>query len=186
VFFQRFILVEQQYIPDVWDLFILGTASLFLSGKVEDTPKRMQDVIVTAYHTQYENHLKEQEFHEIVKKIVRCEIYLMSSFDFDFSIEHPFIHILDLVKRSKQIELVQKAWQLMNECLSNTCVFLFYPPQLIAAATVAHAAYTTNSSLSDEWWEKLENHDQIEEIIEIFKVQHEIKKKEDPFPPIFK
>jgi cyclin T len=129
VFFHRFFARESY---KRYDRIVVATACLFLAGKVEEAPKKLNQVILTSYQILVSDQknvppLKDssQKFKELREKILAMERVLLQIIAFDMFIEHPYKYIM---KYRNQIpgtpestrQLVQVAWNFVNDSLRTT------------------------------------------------------------------
>jgi len=141
VFYHRFY-SRKSY--DSYDRFRIATTCLFLAGKVEETPKKLKDVVVEAYKAQYQKQTgpdpESKEFWELKEQILVCERILLQTLDFDLTVEHAYRPLLAYVKSIKGTrDLAQVAWNFINDSLRTT-IALQYPPRCVAAAAVSLAS----------------------------------------------
>ena len=96
VFYHRFYL-NNSY--EQYDRFVIANTCLFLAGKVEETPKKLKDVVIESYKAQHqkqdEPHVvvpseSSKEFWEIKEHVLVSERILLQSLGFDLSVEHPY------------------------------------------------------------------------------------------------
>jgi len=137
VFYHRFY-SRKSY--DSYDRFRIATTCLFLAGKVEETPKKIKDVVIEAYKAQH-NKLtgpepESKEFWALKEEILVCERILLQTLDFDLTVEHAYRPLLAYVKSIKGTrDLAQVAWNFINDSLRTT-IALQYPPRCVAASAV--------------------------------------------------
>lgn len=141
VFYHRFY-SRKSY--ESYDRFRIATTCLFLAGKVEETPKKLKDVVVEAYKAQYQKQTgpdpESKEFWELKEQILVCERILLQTLDFDLTVEHAYRPLLAYVKSIKGTrDLAQVAWNFINDSLRTT-IALQYPPRCVAAAAVSLAS----------------------------------------------
>eukprot|EP00982_Pelagococcus_subviridis_P016302 31471-Pelagococcus_subviridis.AAC.4 len=114
------------------DIFSIATASLFLAGKVEETPKPLREVVRISYLVQFKND-HERAAKEIFQKdcylerqddILEAERIILHTLGFEFNVEHPYRHLLNAVKRVTRAQtvneslsrgLAQVAWNFAND-----------------------------------------------------------------------
>ena len=93
VFYHRFY-SRKSY--DSYDRFRIATTCLFLAGKVEETPKKIKDVVIEAYKAQHQKQAgpepESKEFWELKEQILVCERILLQTLDFDLTVEHAYRH----------------------------------------------------------------------------------------------
>mmetsp|Transcript_39304 Transcript_39304/g.103644 ORF Transcript_39304/g.103644 Transcript_39304/m.103644 type:complete len:354 (+) Transcript_39304:510-1571(+) len=124
----------------------VATTCLFLASKVEETPKKLRDVIVETYKVQHSTVQPpegDQELWRLKEQVLICERELLRVLGFDLSIEHAYRPLLGYVKSiSGPRDLAQIAWNFINDSLRTT-VCLQYAPRCLAAA----AAWMASSYL---------------------------------------
>jgi len=125
-----------------FDGFVTGVACLFLASKVEETPKKLRDVIVRCYHQQNNKELPADEFDTLKKSVLKCEQTILNRIGFDLTVEHPHGTLLKNVKlismHHNDVEnrdLAQIAWNIINDSLKST-LCLQFRPHLIANAAL--------------------------------------------------
>ena len=94
VFYHRFY-SRKSY--DGYDRFRIATTCLFLAGKVEETPKKIKDVVIETYKAQHGAAGKasgpdpeSKEFWSLKEEILVCERILLQTLDFDLTVEHAY------------------------------------------------------------------------------------------------
>ena len=79
---------------------IIGTTCLFLAGKVEETPKKLKDVIDITWAIRHKNEaIKTEEFASLRESILTHELICLQTIAFDLTVEHPYKHVINNVKR---------------------------------------------------------------------------------------
>lgn len=151
--------------------YIISTACLFLAGKVEETPKALRDIIKTALFVKYQNDQKrynklinDRSFLEQQRDLILCaERLLLHSLGFNFHAEHPYKHLLRIVKQMSEEnvipeknarDLAQVAWNFANDSL-RTLLCLQYTSLEVAHSVLFLASKFLSSKISVEkkWWE---------------------------------
>lgn len=119
-------------------------AAIFLSSKIEECPRRIRDVMNVFNHIKQVRTGKmirplliDQSYYEIRNQIIKAERRILKELGFCVHVKHPhkIIFIYLQMMECTQKELVQKAWNYMNDCL-RTDVFLRYSPETIACACI--------------------------------------------------
>jgi hypothetical protein len=76
------------------DRFVSATACVFLAGKVEETPKKIKDVVIESHKAQSSKPTgpdpDSAEFHKLKEEILVCERVLLQTLDFDLTVEHAY------------------------------------------------------------------------------------------------
>ncbi|KAL6077091.1 Cyclin-K isoform 1, variant 2 [Balamuthia mandrillaris] len=140
---------------------LIGTTCLFLAGKVEETPKKLRDVLLVTHHLRYKVELKPQapESTKLREQILLYERIVLQNIAFNLTVEHPYKYLLSFVKSIQGDQnLAQVAWNFVNDSLRTT-LCLQYEPKLIAIAAIYLASKFLNYKLPEAdnkpWWEDL-------------------------------
>ena len=71
----------------------MATTCLFLASKVEESPKKLRDVIVETYKVQHTTHQgpeSDQDLWKLKEQVLICERELLRVLGFDLSVEHAY------------------------------------------------------------------------------------------------
>jgi hypothetical protein len=71
----------------------VATTCLFLASKVEESPKKLRDVIVETYKVQHTTHQgpeSDQDLSKLREQVLICERELLRVLGFDLSVEHAY------------------------------------------------------------------------------------------------
>ncbi|XP_043845930.1 cyclin-K-like [Dromiciops gliroides] len=145
--------------------YVTGACSLFLAGKVEETPKRCRDIIQVARSL-----LSDVQFGQFgddpKEEIFALERILLQTIKFDLQVEHPYQFLLKYAKQlkgnKKKIEkLVQMAWTFVNDSLCTT-LSLQWEPEIIAVSVMYLAGRLCKFEIQEwtskpkysRWWEQ--------------------------------
>lgn len=145
----------------------VATTCLFLAGKVEETPKKLKEVIEAAHHVRKESKpLTETEMEKEREKILQHEFILLQTIAFDLTIDHPYKYLLTYVKSIEgKKELAQVAWNFTNDSLRTTLCLQFKPQLVAAAALYLASTYLKYQPVDPPWWDVLHfEKKQLEEI----------------------
>lgn len=140
--------------------YVTACCCLFLAGKVEETPKKCLDIIKTA-RTMLSD-VKFKSFGDDPKEeVMTLERILLQTIKFDLQIEHPYSFLVKYAKclkgdKAKLQEMVQMAWNFVNDSLSTT-VCLQWEPEIIAVALI-HLASKLSKFTVDDWSGRQPNH----------------------------
>jgi len=122
VFYHRFF-AHKSY--ESFCRFTIATTCLFLASKVEETPKKLKDVVIETFKIQ--NTPKpppepdSQEFKDLKERILVSERVLLQTLGFDLTVEHPYRPLLAYVKSIQGTrDLAQVAWNFINDSLRTT------------------------------------------------------------------
>jgi len=158
VFFHRFYSCRRF---SEYDRYVIATTCLFLAGKVEETPKKLRDIIKVTDELRNKDTAKKLDLDSpegwaIRDKILTHELIVLQTVAFDMTIEHPYKYLLMYVKQIQgNRNLAQVAWNFVNDSLRTTLCMQF-KPQLIAAAAIYLASKFLKYQLPEgpkPWWE---------------------------------
>jgi cyclin T len=154
-----------------FDRYIIATACLFLGGKVEETHKKLRDVIVETYKLRHKKEIvmDSREYLDLREEILVAERQVLQAIAFDLTVEHPYKYLLNYVKVIEgNRNLAQVAWNFVNDSLRTT-LCLQFRPQLIASAAIYLASKFLKIQLTKPgekpWWEVFDA--KIEDLEEI-------------------
>lgn len=151
VFFHRFY-ARMSY--EHYDRFTVATTCLFLASKVEETPKKLKDVVIETFKVHHNAEkapeVDSKEFFELKEKILVCERILLQALGFDLSVEHAYRPLLAYVKSIKGTrDLAQVAWNFINDSLRTTISLQYAPRHLAAAAAQLARRYLSTHTKKD-------------------------------------
>eukprot|EP00250_Pteridium_aquilinum_P006985 c16792_g1_i1 orf=969-2129(-) len=165
VFCHRFFL-RQSHAKN--DRYMIATACMFLAGKVEETPKLLQNVLFVSYEIRHKRdksaveRIKQKEvYNHERERVLLAESLVLRTLDFDLNIIHPYKRLVTAVKKLKIVEnsLAQVAWNFLNDGL-RTSLCLQYEAHHIAAGGIFLAAKFLKIKLPTDgekpWWQELE------------------------------
>jgi len=134
-----------------YDRFIIACTCLLLGGKVEETPKKLKDVLGEAYKIRYGCTQAEvpdpesRKFWEMKEQVLVSERILLQTLGFELSLEHPYRELLAYVKSVAMTrDFAQLAWNFVNDSFRGI-VCLQYDHKVVAAAAVIMAAAINNN-----------------------------------------
>eukprot|EP01116_Phalansterium_solitarium_P020137 TRINITY_DN5850_c0_g2_i1.p1 TRINITY_DN5850_c0_g2~~TRINITY_DN5850_c0_g2_i1.p1 ORF type:complete len:627 (-),score=115.36 TRINITY_DN5850_c0_g2_i1:258-2138(-) len=182
------------------DPYVIGVTCLFLAAKVEETPKKLREVIEVAFTHLYQELLPPKEFKldspeytQLREKILSHELVILQTVGFDLTIEHPYSHLVRYVKtlhgNDKDLaqQLAQASWNFVNDSLLTT-LCLQFKPHIIASAAICLASKYLKQTLQDRWWDlfdaKIEDIDEIShQILDLYDAKTEATKPKTDHPP---
>jgi cyclin T len=132
-----------------------------LACKVEETPKKLKDIILTSYYIRNKKSkildVESKEYVQTKEKLLQTERVLLSTLSFDLKLVHPYKFLLQYVKKydsENQTGLAQTGWNFINDSL-RTKVCLMYPPDNVASAAFLLASKYIKFKIpeDDEWLE---------------------------------
>ena len=121
--------------------YAIAAAALFLSGKIEEQPRRLEHVIKVAHCCMNPDQPLldpiSEDYKQRARDLVHSENILLGTLGFDFDIDHPNAHVVNfcrLINASK--ELAQTAYFLTTSSLHLTTMCLRHPPKLVACVCI--------------------------------------------------
>lgn len=167
VFFHRFFALQSFRKHCHFDVAV---ACCFLASKVEESPRKIQDVIKAGYLVWNKRPLdvSTTEYESIRVKILKYERILLQTLNFDLCVDHPYRFLIDTVKslnlvgiveEKKKKDFAQRAVNYLNDS-AQTSLCLRYTPQTIASACIylsaAHLDMTIQPIKAGRWVDKLD------------------------------
>lgn len=137
------------------DRMITAQTCLFLAGKIEETSKKVQDVIIVSYKIIRKTNIKQDthEFFEIRDKLLCMERIIMYTLSFALDVEHPYNELIHTLTASLNFETTrildnvkQASWLFLNDSF-KTNVCLLYSPSTVACACILLGTKYCNVSL---------------------------------------
>lgn len=174
VIFQRFYFSKSMVKHDVE---ATAMAAIFLAAKIEESSRRLRDVINVCQHIKQRIIQKphapmdyfSQTYFNLKNGVIKAERRILKDLGFCVHVKHPhklIITYLQLLEHEKNQTLARKAWNYMNDSLRSD-VFVRFPPETIACACIFLAARTEkiNLPLRPPWYELFDaTYDDIEDI----------------------
>ncbi|KAI0989765.1 hypothetical protein GJ496_007176 [Pomphorhynchus laevis] len=172
-----------------YNLEHLAMASINLASKIEESPRRVRDVINVFTHLKQlrsqrtiRSVILDNHYVDTKNQVIKAERRILKELGFCVYVKHPnkiIILYLRVLMMEKNRALIQMAWNYMNDSLL-TDIFLRYTPESIACACILLAARKLNIALPrNPPWHLLfgAQYPDIESICKriIILYQHEIK-----------
>ncbi|CAF3859781.1 unnamed protein product [Rotaria sp. Silwood1] len=135
---------------------IFAMACTNLAAKIEENARRIRDVINVFHHIKQIRSGKtirplliDQIYIDRKNEVIKAERRLLKELGFCVYVKHPHKMItvyLKVLEKEREKNLVQTAWNYMNDSL-RTDIFLRFTPETIACACIDLAARTLQISL---------------------------------------
>ncbi|XP_051555096.1 cyclin-L1-like isoform X1 [Myxocyprinus asiaticus] len=145
VLFQRFF-YSKSFIKHNYD--IVAMACMNLASKIEESPRRVRDVINVFHHLKQGKCKKstplvlDQNYINTKNQVIKAERRVLKELGFCVHVKHPHkivVMYLQVLECEKNQMLVQTAWNFMNDAL-RTDAFVKSEPETIACACIYLAA----------------------------------------------
>ncbi|XP_020575630.1 cyclin-T1-4-like [Phalaenopsis equestris] len=165
VFCHRFFL-RQSHAKN--DRRTIATVCMFLAGKVEETPRRLMDVIRVSYEI---IHKKSPLAAQKMKRnfqgaseqqkelILMAEKLVLATLGFDLNVQHPYRPLVEAIKKFKvaKCSLAKVAWNFVNDGLRTSLCLQFHPQHIAAGAIFLAAKFIKVKLPADgdrTWWQE--------------------------------
>ncbi|XP_052475463.1 cyclin-L1-like isoform X2 [Carassius gibelio] len=145
VLFQRFF-YSKSFIKHSFEIFAMACVNL--ASKIEESPRRVRDVINVFHHLKQGKGKKstplvlDQNYINTKNQLIKAERRVLKELGFCVHVKHPhkiIVMYLQVLECEKNQMLVQTAWNYMNDAL-RTNVFVRFEPETIACACIYLAA----------------------------------------------
>ncbi|XP_039249861.2 cyclin-L2-like isoform X1 [Styela clava] len=146
VLFQRFFFAKSFVKHKMEEI---AMACIWLASKVEECPRRVRDVINVFHYLRLQRNkspatpmVLDQDYVNLKNNVIKAERRVLKELGFCVHVKHPhkiIVVYLQVLELEKNRELVQTAWNYMNDSLQTT-VFVQYNPETIACACIYLAA----------------------------------------------
>jgi len=143
----------------------VAISCLFLATKLEESPKRMRDIINVYNHIQQvENKEKiealdynQQAYWDYKNEVMKTERVILLEMGFNLFVELPhkyLVNYLKVLNFEKNINFIQTAWNYANDSLKSD-VCCRFTPEVIASACIYMTAILMQICLPEDppWWE---------------------------------
>ncbi|XP_074654059.1 cyclin-L1-like isoform X2 [Tubulanus polymorphus] len=146
VIFQRFY-YSKSFVKH--NMEVVAMACINLASKIEESPRRMRDVMNVFHHIKQVRSQKkihplilDSNYINLKNQVIKAERRLLKELGFCVHVKHPhkiIVMFLQVLECEQNQGLVQLAWNYMNDSLRSN-VFVRYPPETIACACIHLAA----------------------------------------------
>ncbi|TNN18259.1 Cyclin-L2 isoform 1 [Schistosoma japonicum] len=161
VLYQRFF-YSKSFVRHFYEHYAM--ACIFLAAKLEESPRRIRDVINVFHHIRQVREKKtptpvilDQSYSNLKNQVIKAERRVLKELGFCVHAKHPHklvICYLQALDHETNKNLVQTAWNYMNDSL-RTDIFVRYLPEAIACGCIYLASCKLNIPLPRHpaWWE---------------------------------
>jgi len=159
------------------DVEFTAMAAIFLAAKIEESPRRLRDIINVCQHIKQRSLQKPHtpmdyfstHYFNLKNAVIKAERRILKDLGFCVHVKHPhklIVTYLQMIGVISNVELAKKAWNYMNDSL-RTDVFVRFKPEVIACACIFLAARIVKINLPSRppWWQLFDaSYDDIEDI----------------------
>ncbi|BFZ23285.1 hypothetical protein BsWGS_26324 [Bradybaena similaris] len=155
---------------------VLAMASIMLASKIEECPRRNRDVINVFHHIKQVRNRRtihplvlDQHYINLKNQVIKAERRILKELGFCVHVKHPhkiIVMYLEVLGSTGKRQLVQCAWNFMNDSLRSD-VFMRFHSESIACACIHLAARQCQVPLpnSPPWyWLFAVGEDEIQQI----------------------
>ena len=158
VLFQRFFFIKSFVKNKMEDV---AMACIWLASKVEESPRRVRDVMNVFHYLRQRRLSKsntpspmplDENYISSKNNVIKAERRLLKELGFCVHVKHPhkiIVVYLQVLELEKNRNLVQTAWNYMNDSLRTT-VFVKHSPETIACACIYLAARVLRMPLPNQ------------------------------------
>ncbi|XP_053566059.1 cyclin-L1 isoform X2 [Bombina bombina] len=135
---------------------IVAMACINLASKIEESPRRIRDVINVFHHLRQLRAKRtpcplilDQSYINTKNQVIKAERRVLKELGFCVHVKHPhkiIVMYLQVLECERNQTLVQTAWNYMNDCL-RTNVFVRFEAETVACACIYLAARALQISL---------------------------------------
>ncbi len=141
----------------------VAIACLFLAGKVENTPRRVVDVVRCVLRAA-DSEPESEAMVKVREQILEMEAVLLNAIDYAFTVPHPFEFVPAVVRRTFRASRLPDgtlktvafdAWVICVDSLRSPVLCLTYTPQSLAVVSVIIACVHRRVPFPDRWFVEL-------------------------------
>ncbi|KAK7501860.1 hypothetical protein BaRGS_00006946 [Batillaria attramentaria] len=146
VVFQRFY-YSKSFVKH--NMEVLAMACINLASKIEESPRRIRDVINVFHHVKQVRNKRtihpmvlDQNYINLKNQVIKAERRVLKELGFCVHVKHPhkiIVSYLQVLEHIDNPKLVQSSWNYMNDSL-RTDVLVRYQPEAVACACIFLAA----------------------------------------------
>lgn len=127
----------------IHDRHIIGLACLFLSGKIEESPRKLKDIILLFFTARFKRNPDETESKDWHDKVIIAERVLLHTLRFELLVQHPYGPCISLItgglkrfiSEDRFKDVRQFAFNVINDSFRTT-LCLQYSHKDVATAAV--------------------------------------------------
>ncbi|XP_033113720.1 cyclin-L1-like [Anneissia japonica] len=173
VLFQRFY-YSKSFIKH--NMEVVAMACVYLASKIEEAPRRIRDVINVFHHIRQKRNNRpvdplvlDAKYVNLKSQVIKAERRVLKELGFCVHVKHPhkmIVTFLQVLECERNTQLVQTAWNYMNDCL-RTDVFVRYAPETIACSCIYLSARQLDVPLPNNppWYDLLNtNEEELQQI----------------------
>jgi len=149
------------------DRLVICMTCLFLASKIEETPKKLRDIINVAYYLRFDEKLPiGSKYWGLRDQLIEHEHLISRTLAFELTFDHPHKYLLNYLKAIEDQrstherplqQLSQTAWNFLNDSYSTVlCLEYLHSIHKIAVACLYLAATSLQVELPSgtlHWWE---------------------------------
>jgi len=135
-FMHRFFMHHSIKIHKRYDI---SSACVFFASKVEEQPKKLDELLKVCYYALYKKKLENRttEYFKESEKLKRNENLLLQTLDFEYKIEHPHPHIINITSfLNADRQFSHMAYFMASNSLYLTPFCVLYKPVVVAAMCI--------------------------------------------------
>ena len=138
---------------------------LFIASKVLESTRTVSDFLNVQHALlQYRNlknnssefipeilKLSSDELNASVRKMRNLELIILNELGYNLYLDTPYHHLLKILKLLNKTELIQTAWNYLND-MTRSWICIRFDSKVLAAAAIYLASSDLKIALENEWW----------------------------------